>query len=107
MNRRVVLQPRAEADLEQAYLYAAQRAPESAARWLNRFHAALQTLSIFPEQCAIAPESDAVGFEVRQFLFGRKPHVWRALFVIESNEARVLHIRRATMEHADPSDLSE
>jgi plasmid stabilization system protein ParE len=107
MIRHVVVQPRAEEDLEQAYQYAAQHAPVSAARWLNRFHAALQTLSMFAERCAIAPESDAVGFEVRQFLFGRKPHVWRALFVIDSNEVRVLHVRRATMEQADPSDLNE
>jgi plasmid stabilization system protein ParE len=107
MNYAVILQPRAIRDLEEAYLWSARRAPDAAARWLDRFHAALQTLSTNPQRCGIAPENDVVEQEIRQFLFGKYPNVWRALFVIRDNEVRVLHVRRALMQTAAPEDLRE
>jgi hypothetical protein len=41
-------------------LRAAQNAPETAARWLDRFHVALQTLASNPERCVLAPENEIV-----------------------------------------------
>ena len=105
MSFRVIIEPRAEADLEAAYLWAKERAPTTAARWLNRFHKALESLSALPERCGVAPESSDVDIEVRQLLFGHKPNVWRALFAIDGDEVRVLHVRRAAMENAGRSDL--
>jgi plasmid stabilization system protein ParE len=107
MSFRVVVEPRAEGDLQQGYLYAARRAPAGAARWLNRFQEALRSLSTLPERCPIAPESESVGIEVRQLLFGRKPNVWRALFTIHDDEVRDLHIRRGSMQDASTSDLGQ
>jgi plasmid stabilization system protein ParE len=101
----VVVSETAKQNLRDAYRWAAQQAPETAARWLERFEAELGTLAAHPARCGAAPESNAVGKEIRQFLFGRRPHVWRALFVIEGSEVRILHIRRATMDTASPNDL--
>ena len=56
MTYEVRLQPLAETDLEQAYLWAVQQAPKTAKNWLNRFQAALETLSLHPERCGLAPE---------------------------------------------------
>jgi plasmid stabilization system protein ParE len=107
MTYRVMVEPRAEADLERAYLYAARHAPEAAARWYNRFYEALQSLATFPDRCSIAPESAAVGIEIRQLLYGRKPNVWRALFTIEEHVVKVLHIRRGSMQDASSADLGQ
>jgi len=106
MKFTVVIAPSAEADLEQAFLWAAARAPERASRWLAKFQQALASLQSLPERCGIAPESSDCDFEVRQLLFGRKPHVWRALYLIVGMEVRVLHIRRAAMQPLDPSELA-
>ena len=105
MKYRVILQPRAQRDLDEAYVWAASQAPETAARWLNRFHAALQTRATNPQRCSIAPEDELVESEIRQFLFGKRQNVWRALFTIRGGEVRVVHVRRAAMDTATPEEL--
>ena len=102
---RVVISATAKQNMRDGYRWAAKNAPDTAARWLNRFHAALQTLSTNPERCSIAPEAELVDREIRQFLFGKRPSVWRALFTIQGDEVRVLHVRRAAMETATPDEL--
>jgi plasmid stabilization system protein ParE len=104
---RVTITATAKQNLRDGYVWAAQHAPESAARWLGRFYDALQTLSTNPERCGVAPESVLVGCEVRQFLFGKGRNVWRALFLIDDDEVRVLHVRRAAMDVARPEDLGD
>ena len=107
MKYRVILMPRAARDLDKAYLWASQHAPETAARWLDRFHVALQTLAANPQRCGIAIESELVDREIRQFLFGSHWNVWRALFTVQADEVRVLHIRRASMDTATPDELDD
>ena len=102
---RVVISATAKQNMRDGYQWAARHAPDTAARWLNRFHAALQTLSSNPERCSIAPENDLVDQEIRQFLFGKYPNVWRALFTVQRDEVRVLHIRRAAMDTATPDQF--
>ena len=105
MSYRVVVTENAKANLRNYYLRAAQHAPVTAARWLNRFEAALASLASNPQRCAIAPEDDAADEEIRQFLFGRRSGTYRALFTIAEDEVRVLHIRRAVMDTASPEEL--
>ena len=104
---RVVISATAKRNLLDAYRWAAKNAPQTAARWLDRFQTALGTLSTNPKRCSVAPEAELVGREVRQYLFGKRQHVWRALFVIEADEVRVLHVRRAAMDTATPEDLQD
>jgi hypothetical protein len=42
----------------------------------------------FPERCPIAPENARFNFEVRQLLYGRKPHLYRILFTMSLNSFR-------------------
>jgi plasmid stabilization system protein ParE len=105
MSYRVVITDNAKANLRSYYLHAAQQAPMTAVRWLNRFEAALATLATNPERCAIAPENDAVDEEIRQFLFGKRYNVFRSLYTIAADEVRVLHVRRAVMDTASPAEL--
>jgi plasmid stabilization system protein ParE len=108
MSYRVVLTQNAKQDLRAACLHAAQHAPQTAARWLDRVHAALQTLSEHPLRCPLAPENELVKEEIRQFLFGRggSSSVWRALFTLQGSDVQVLHVRRASRDLARPEDLS-
>ncbi len=105
MTYDVVVTAAAKQDLRAAYLWAAERAPLAAAAWLNRFEAELETLSKFPQRCAIAPEDTLVAEEIRQLNYGRRQGAYRALFTIVGNEVRVLHVRRAARDLASPEDL--
>lgn len=107
MNRRVVLQRLAARDLDEAYRWAASNAPEAAARWLTRFENALSTLSHNPERCPFARENSKVDLEVREFLFGRRPHVFRVIFTIEADTVRVLRILRAQRRFLTRKQIEE
>jgi plasmid stabilization system protein ParE len=72
MTYKVRLQLLAENDLDEAYLWAAKSAPETAGLWLARFQAALQTLAERPERCGLVPEHKKLKRELRQFVFGPK-----------------------------------
>lgn len=56
---------------------------------------AIASLNTFPERCPLAPESGSFPFEVRQLLYGHKPHVYRILFTIDEQVVKILHIRHA------------
>jgi plasmid stabilization system protein ParE len=85
MRYKVQLLPPAEYDLDEAYRWAARHAPQTAARWVVRFHEKLKTLELHPRRCGFAAEHRKVKKELRQILFGRRPHVFRAIFVIENS----------------------
>ena len=92
---RVVIHKFALQDLDGAYLNAARHAPGPAAAWLERFRLALQSLARNPERCALAHENERSRRELREFLFGRKPNVFRVVFTIDGNTIRILRIRRS------------
>lgn len=102
MNYRLIIQPPAIVDLDEAYDGIRQRAPEAAARWFNGFVDALETLRSFPERCALAPENEYFEQEIRQFLYGRRGGVYRALFTIVGDEVHVLHVRHGARRPFKP-----
>jgi plasmid stabilization system protein ParE len=71
-----------------------QQAGDTGLRWFHRLQETLQSLSDSPQRCSLAPENAEFPFEVRQLLFGRKPHFYRILFTIEVDTVVILHIRR-------------
>lgn len=71
----------------------AEQAGDSGVRWFGRLTQALKSLSEFPQRCPVAPENVDLPVEVRQLVFGRKPHYYRILFTIESDTVTVLHVR--------------
>jgi len=107
MAYEVRLQPLAENDLDEAYLWAAKRAPETSAIWLARFQAALTTLVENPDRCGFAPENRKFDKGLRQLLFGRKPNVFRVVFLIDPGIVRIVRIRRAARRPLKPGDLGE
>lgn len=106
MTYEVVVTAAARQNLRDAFVWAAERAPQSAALWLQRFEVELQTLAAFPHRCEIAPENALVEHEVRQLIFGRRQAAYRVLFTIVGDQVQVLHIRRAARDWAGPEDLA-
>ena len=91
MRYEVVVQPAAEAELEEAYRYIWKDAPERAARWRKGLLRRAESLSRWPERCPLAPEDGAFGFEIRHLVVG----AYRLLFTVDEGARRVhvLHVR--------------
>ena len=70
-------------------------AGDAGVRWFGALEDAIASLSIFPERCPPALEDKNFTFEVRQLLYGQKPHVYRILFTIDNGLVYVLHLRHA------------
>ncbi len=64
MTYRVIIQPSAEAEMEQAYLRIAAEAPETAARCYYGLLGAIESLSEHPLRCSLAPENDVFEHEI-------------------------------------------
>lgn len=54
-----------------------QQAGETGQRWFRGLKDTLNSLSELPHRCSLAPENVEFPFEVRQLLYGRKPHQYR------------------------------
>ena len=94
MAFRVEISKQAERDAENILDWLlAEHAGKAGADWFLALDDALASLTEFPERCMIAPESVRFPFEVRQLLYGRKPHIYRILFTVEGSAVKVLHIR--------------
>lgn len=100
MAYRVEIAKSAEAQLEELYVWVAQRASSQGAAWFNRLEQAILSLDQNPERCPIAPESFDPDQPVRVLNFGRSPHVYRVFFTVDgsANVVRVLHVRRGARQ---------
>jgi plasmid stabilization system protein ParE len=88
---------RHDADATLEYLLA-HEAGEAGKRWFQALEEAIATLAEFPRRCGLAPENKLFSQEVRHLLYGRKPHVYRILFTVNSGTVYVLHIRHGRRE---------
>ena len=105
MIYKLIIQPAALEDLDEAYRWIAEQSPENAARWFNHFIEALFTLEHSPYRCGAAPESKHLGLEIRQLLYGRRGGVYRALYTVRGREVHVLHIRHAARDTMKPEEF--
>jgi plasmid stabilization system protein ParE len=94
MSFRVEITTEAEGDLDSILAWLiSEHAGGTGLRWFEALEDAIATLAEFPERCSVAPESRLFPFEVRQLLYGNKPHIYRVLFTIEEKTVYVLHVR--------------
>ena len=91
----VFLTPTAQALAVAAAEYIAENSPRSAIKWYAGLERTIERLSVFPHRCAIAPESQLFGQELRHALY--KSH--RIIFRIEepAKIVRVLYVRHGAM----------
>lgn len=107
MTFRVVVTQQAKDDLRHYYSLAAEHAPETAQRWLDRFEVALGSLAEHPQRCPLAPENNLVEETIRQYFFGKGSGRFRALFTVRDPEVMILHVRRGSMDQATAAELTE
>ena len=81
---------RAVRDLE--ILYVEKNAAEShaAARWYNQLELAVYALASYPHRCPVAPEARRMKRELRNLLYGKKPHVYRVIYEVDEGRQAVL-----------------
>jgi plasmid stabilization system protein ParE len=105
MNYRVLVLPRAVAEIEETYLWIAKRAPESAVKWFNGLYSVIETLETFPERCPHAPENDFFHQEIRQLVYGKRIGRYRILFTIDGDTVYILHVRHGARKRLEgPGD---
>ncbi len=85
----VIVQPRAEREIRQAYDYLAITAPAAAERWLNGISKAILSLEEMPQRCALAPESAYFKRQLRHLIHDHH----RIIFVVTGRHVRVLTVR--------------
>jgi plasmid stabilization system protein ParE len=72
MGYRVEIARRAEADLEELYLWVVERAPQQGAKWFNGLERAVLSLNQHPKRCPVAPESFDPDRPVRVLTYGQR-----------------------------------
>jgi len=89
----VIVTVSAKAEADAAYQWLHERTRQYSAKWFNGLLDALQGLDHLPNRCAIAPESRHFDEKIHQLLYGKRPHVYRVLFVTRQTIVYILHIR--------------
>ena len=81
----IIIQPRAEADLEEIHDWLMEHATEYTGDWFNDFEASLAQLTTFPDRFPLAPENSSGVFDrqVRQLLHGKGFWKYRIVFFVE------------------------
>jgi len=97
MTYQVVIQPRAERDIELAgrWILGQSGSPATALRWARSLRAKISTLKTSPLRCPIDPDSEVYGEEVRVLLHGKGRGVYRVLFMIRRDTVHVLTVRHS------------
>ena len=95
----------AKQDITEAYSWLDERAPQFAAKWLDGLQAAIEGLSELPLRCPLARESRLFEEEVHQLLYGKRPTVYRVLFLIRRSKVYVLHVRHAARDDLTREDF--
>jgi toxin ParE1/3/4 len=95
--------PRAEADLDEIFLFIRATVSPPAERWFVGLLDAIASLDHHPQRHPVAHEDNAL----RHLLYGNKPHIYRVIFFIDEAGQRVevLHVRHHARRAFQPEDL--
>jgi plasmid stabilization system protein ParE len=75
----------AAAEIDTAYEWIKERAPDAAERWYAGLMAALSSLRHDPRRCARVLTAEFVDSEIRQLVYGRRRGRYRILFAIHGD----------------------
>lgn len=76
-------------------------------RWFIALRDAISSPATPPTRCPTSPESSDSPVDVRQLLYGRKPHVYRILFTIKRDGEQILDIRHGRRRETVETVASE
>jgi plasmid stabilization system protein ParE len=92
-------------DAEAAYAWIRKQSPSAAVRWFNGLANLVESLETYPKRSSVAPESDEAPEQIRQVLYGKRPHVYRVLFIIRKRVVYVIHIRHGARQPLTRDEL--
>ena len=107
MTYHVVVQPRAERDIQLAahWILGQSGSPATAVRWARKLRSDRDAEGQ-PRRCPIDPDSTVYGEETRVLLHGKRRAVYRVLFAIRRDTVRVLTVRHSA-QRSLADDLAE
>ena len=83
MTFRVKVSRSAKMDADDAYAWMKKEHSDTLAiRWFNGLVDAVNSLAEFPRRCALALESEEIGIELRQLLYGKRSATYRIVFTV-------------------------
>ena len=94
----------AEAEIDAVYHYLLLRSPQAATRLRNGLGRAVESLSLMPSRCPLAPENGSLDRPIRQLLYRHGGTTYRILFlIIEATEdafglVRVIRVRHGAQQ---------
>jgi plasmid stabilization system protein ParE len=93
----------AEADLRSFAITLSRRMLRCPQSDLKRLRRRIASLKTFPEGYGLAPESQAVGVELRQMMHG----VYRVLYTVESEAVTIHAVRHGARRPLRPDELGK
>ncbi len=106
MNRRVDILQRAKQDVASCYAFLADRSPQGAAEWFNRFTETRDLLANDAERHASTPQFQGLTYEIRQVGFKtRRGRTYCVLFTIRKDTVIVLRVRGPGQDSLSANDL--
>jgi len=102
---RVVIQPRADRDIEAAadWILDQSRSVATALRWARGMRECIATLRADPLRCPVTPDSGAYGEEVRVLVHGTRRGQYRVLFAVRGDAVHVLTVRHSARQRENGS----
>jgi len=107
MEFQVQITKSAEIEIEVAYEWLKERNPSHSDRWFRELMDKVATLQVKPRRCTLAIENDVFPEEVRQLLYGKRPNVYRILFVIRNDIVYIIHVRHSKQALLTAEDWDE
>lgn len=97
MKYEVIVLPRAEQEMEDAFEWLSRRTELHAPTWYNGLIEAILSLDELAERCPVTPEARKGGEKIRQLLYRDRRHAYRIIFAIRGSRVLVLHVRHAAL----------
>ena len=107
MTYQIEFAERAARDLEALYVEKNASESQAASRWYNGLEKEVYALANYPHRCSAAPEARKLRRELRQLLYGKKPHVYRIIYEVDERRQTVwvLAIRHGARLKLKASDV--
>lgn len=107
MAYRVDISVPALQDAEIAFLWIRDFNPETAKSWYEGLLHAVFSLEVSPRRCPTAPESEMLGREIKQLIYGNRKQTYCIFFEIFDDEkiVRIYRIRHTARNWLTNEDL--
>jgi hypothetical protein len=96
---------RAYTDIAVTEGWLTQFGSSSVKRWRTRLLRIIENLELDPHRYPQAMEAAEIGFDLREALMGRRPHIHRILFTIDVRTVTVQRIRHTSQDRLSQDDI--